>query len=169
MRTGTRAALRGVMTCDLAAAWWRVGVAVGRFQVPITALVWPVLVATDRGAYRLDRPGPRAGTRLPGPVVIAAAAAFTVLPGHLAQVTSPVTAAGFFGFAVLQGLIVWRSGLVVPAIGLHVVFDLATVGHVWAGAPLAARNLTVAAGVIAVPAATYAPLVRPRPRRLAIP
>ncbi len=67
-----------------------------------------------------------------GPVVFAivgAAVVFSVLPGHVEQMTGAASVVPFASLAVLLGYAAMRSGSLLPGIVVHVLLDLVTLAY----------------------------------------
>ena len=67
-----------------------------------------------------------------GPVVVAivgAAVVFSVLPGHVEQMTGAASVVPFASLAVLLGYAALRTGSLLPGIVVHVLLDLVTLAY----------------------------------------
>ena len=81
----------------------------------------------------------------PGFFALAAAAVvFTALPGHVEQMTSPVTMVSFASLALVLGYTVLRTGAIWPAAMIHALVDLVTLAA-WQGAGAPGLRVAVAA------------------------
>lgn len=70
---------------------------------------------------------------LPGVLaVVASGLVFTVLPGHVAQISDPAHALPFTALGMVLGYVVLRTGAIVPAVMTHALLNLATI-TTWAG------------------------------------
>jgi hypothetical protein len=90
------------------------------------AVVLLIGAACARAAGRDWRDTARWGT---GPVVVAivgAAVVFSVLPGHVQQMTGAASVVPFACLAVLLGYAALRTGSLVPGVVVHVLLDLVT-------------------------------------------
>ncbi len=81
----------------------------------------------------------------PGFVALGAAAVvFTALPGHVEQMTSPITMMSFASLALVLGYTVLRTGAIWPAVMVHALVDLVTLAA-WQGAGAPGLRVAVAA------------------------
>ncbi len=107
-----------------------------------------VVVVLGAGCARLlGRPWRNPGQwgSAPGFVALGGAAiVFSVLPGHVEQMTGPTTTLPFAAFALVLGYTVLRTGTVWPAVLVHALVDVATFA-VWSGAAPAGLRLAVVA------------------------
>jgi len=91
---------------------------------------------------------PRQWGATPGFVgLVAAAVVFSVLPGHVAQMTTVTRSLSFASLALLLGYTVLRTGAVWPAILVHALIDVMTLAA-WQGSGLALVRLATAAGAL---------------------
>ncbi len=91
---------------------------------------------------------PRQWGAMPGFVgLVAAAVVFSVLPGHVAQMTTVTRSLSFASLALLLGYTVLRTGAVWPAILVHALIDVMTLAA-WQGSGLALVRLATAAGAL---------------------
>jgi membrane protease YdiL (CAAX protease family) len=93
-----------------------------------------------------DWRNPRDWGAAPGFFALAAAAAvvFTALPGHVEQVTNPVTMVSFASLAIVLGYTVLRTGTLSPAVMVHALVDLVTLAA-WQGAGAPGLRVAIAA------------------------
>jgi membrane protease YdiL (CAAX protease family) len=71
----------------------------------------------------------------PGVVaLVVAALAFSVLPGHVAQMSGLATVVPFASLALVLGWVVLRTGALWPAVVAHAILNLVTIGVLVAGA-----------------------------------
>jgi membrane protease YdiL (CAAX protease family) len=81
----------------------------------------------------------------PGFFALAAAAVvFTALPGHVEQMTNPVTMVSFASLALVLGYTVLRTGAIWPAAMVHALVDLVTLAA-WQGAGAPGLRVAIAA------------------------
>ena len=81
-----------------------------------------------------------------GPVMaglVGAALSFSVLPGHVQQMTGVGSVVPFASLAVLLGYVALRTGSVLPCIAVHVLLDLSALAF-FAGSITAAMRFTIA-------------------------
>ena len=91
---------------------------------------------------------PRHWGATPGFVgLVAAAVVFSVLPGHVAQMTTVPRSLSFASLALLLGYTVLRTGAVWPAILVHALINVMTLAA-WQGSGLALVRLAMAAGAL---------------------
>jgi hypothetical protein len=84
----------------------------------------------------------------PGFVALGVAAvAFSVLPGHVAQMTTVARGLSFASLALLLGYTVLRTGVVWPAVMVHALINVMTLAA-WQGSGLAPARLAIAAGAL---------------------
>ena len=103
---------------------------------------------------RRDWHNPRDWGAAPGLVALGAAAlVFTVLPGHVVQMTSLATAVSFASLALLLGYIVLRTGAVWPAVLVHALLNLTTIAARRGASPAALRLVIAATALGALVAA----------------
>ncbi len=92
-----------------------------------------------------DWRNPRDWGAAPGYLALAAAAVvFTALPGHVEQVTNPVTMLSFASLAIVLGYTVLRTGAIWPAAMVHALVDLVTLAA-WQGAGAPGLRMAIAA------------------------
>ena len=99
-----------------------------------------------------------------GPIligIVAAAVVFSVLPGHVEQMSDLVTVVPFASLAILLGYVSLRTGSILPAIVTHVLLDLLAL-TAFAGA-IGESSRLVAAGAVLI---ALAVALRPAGRRL---
>ena len=85
-----------------------------------------------------------------GPVVIAlvgAALVFSLLPGHVEQMTGATSIVPFASLAVLLGYIALRTGSLLPGILVHVLLDVITLAY-FAGELSAPERVSIAASAL---------------------
>jgi membrane protease YdiL (CAAX protease family) len=87
----------------------------------------------------------------PGVVaLLVSSAVFSVLPGHVAQMSDAFHALPFASFGLVMGYAVLRTGAIMPAAIVHALMNLATVAAVSGEASLAGRNLLSAVALAAL-------------------
>ena len=97
---------------------------------------------------------PRDWGTAPGLVGLAAAAVlFSLLPGHVVQVTGPTTSLAFASLALLLGYTVLRTGAVWPAAMVHALLNLTTIATWQTGGPQGVRLALAATALVALVAA----------------
>jgi hypothetical protein len=79
--------------------------------------------------------------------VIGAALAFTVMPGHLEQMATPLHAVPFAALAMLLTYTVLRTGAIVPGVAVHALLNVATVAYLEGTIPRGMWTLFVVAGL----------------------
>lgn len=82
-----------------------------------------------------------------GPVVVSlvgGALVFSVLPGHVDQMTGATSIVSFASLAMLIGYVALRTGSLLPGIVVHVLLDIITLAY-FAGALSASERVAVAA------------------------
>jgi hypothetical protein len=82
-----------------------------------------------------------------GPAVVGllgGALVFSVLPGHVEQMTGATSMVPFASLAMLLGYVALRTGSVVPGIVAHVLLDVVTLGY-FSGALSASARVSIAA------------------------
>jgi hypothetical protein len=95
-----------------------------------------------------DWRSPRRWGSAPGFVGLGAAAVlFSVLPGHVAQMTTATRSLSFASLALLLGYTVLRTGVVWPAILAHALVNVMTMAA-WQGRGLADLRLATAPGAL---------------------
>lgn len=152
---------------------WRevVGVlltAVGEELVYRLAAVLLVGAACARLAGRDWRDTAAWGT---GPIVgalVGAGVVFSVLPGHVDQMTGFGSVVPFASLAVLLGYAALRTGSLVPCIAVHALLDLVALAY-FAGAIGAAGRLVAACAVLVGLAVALMPAGRRLGRRRRVP
>jgi hypothetical protein len=97
--------------------------------------------------------GPVAGGLVGGAVV------FSLLPGHVSQMTGVGNVVPFASLAVLLGYSALRTGSLVPAVAVHILLDLVALAF-FAGALDATARLVAACAVLVVLAAGLMPAGR---------
>jgi membrane protease YdiL (CAAX protease family) len=86
-----------------------------------------------------------------GPGVVAllvAAFAFSVLPGHVAQMSGAATIVPFASLALVLGWVVLRTGALWPAVGAHAILNLVTIAVLVADGSAALRLGVVGATLL---------------------
>ncbi|WP_421118193.1 type II CAAX prenyl endopeptidase Rce1 family protein [Aquihabitans daechungensis] len=119
-------------------------------------LAIPAVVAA---ALRLGNVRPNAA-RIAG--LVAGALWFCLLPGHVEQMTSPITVVPYVAFATLSAFIVYRSGSILPLALGHAVSNLLTFLMFGAAVTADARGLALAS-VLCLLVLAYG-----RPRRITV-
>ena len=95
-----------------------------------------------------DWRSPRHWGAAPGFVGLGVAAVvFSLLPGHVAQMTTLTRSLSFASLALLLGYTVLRTGAVWPAIVVHALINVMTLAA-WQGSGLALVRLAMAAGAL---------------------
>jgi hypothetical protein len=79
--------------------------------------------------------------------LVTAAASFTLMPGHLAQVGAAWQAVPFISVGLLLTYVVLRTGALLPGILVHALLNLATVCYLWGAMPRVLWVLTVVAAL----------------------
>ena len=82
--------------------------------------------------------------------LLAAAALFSGLPGHVVQVNGPSTSVAFASLALLLGYTVLRTGTVWPAVLAHALLNLTTIATWQASGPQGLRLALAAATLVAL-------------------
>jgi hypothetical protein len=91
---------------------------------------------------------PRRWGATPGFVALGlAAVVFSLLPGHVAQMTTVARSLSFASLALLLGYTVLRTGVVWPAVLVHALINVMTLAA-WQGSGLAPARLAIAAGAL---------------------
>jgi membrane protease YdiL (CAAX protease family) len=114
------------------------------FRVAALLALGAVLARLLGRAWRNPRDwGPAPGFAALG----ATALLFSVLPGHVAQMTNPVTTLSFASLSLLLGYTVLRTGAVWPAVLAHALLNLTTIAA-WRAASPAGVRLAIAASAL---------------------
>ena len=88
-----------------------------------------------------------------GPIVVAmigAAVVFSVLPGHVEQMTGATSVVPFASLAVLLGYAALRTGSVLPGIVVHVLLDVVTLAYFAGQVSASSRSAVAATALVAL-------------------
>lgn len=92
---------------------------------------------------------------LPGvTALVVSGAVFTLLPGHVAQISDTLHALPFISLGVVLGYAVLRTGALIPATVVHAFLNLTTIATVANDSPPILRTLLAAATLVALIAGT---------------
>ena len=86
--------------------------------------------------------------------LLAAGLIFTLLPGHVAQMSDTLHALPFASLGIVLGYAVLRTGALIPAAIVHALLNLTTIAAVSTGAPVALRTGLATAALLALVAGT---------------
>jgi hypothetical protein len=100
--------------------------------------------------------GPVAGVT----ALIAGGAIFTVLPGHVAQMNSALTALPFASLGVVLGYAVLRTGALFPAVVVHAFLNIATIAVLAGEVSAEMRTALAIAALVALVSGTIVAGVR---------
>ena len=110
---------------------------------------------------RRDWRNPEAWGLLPGVVAIGGSGlVFTLLPGHVAQMSSTLGAVPFASLGIVLGYVVLRTGALLPATAVHASLNLVTIAALTTGTGGTARMAFAATALVALVLATIVAGVR---------
>jgi membrane protease YdiL (CAAX protease family) len=82
--------------------------------------------------------------------IVASGVVFTVLPGHVAQISDTLHALPFVALGMVLGYAMLRTGALLPAVVVHALLNLATIAAFKGEIPIALRSTLAAALLIAL-------------------
>jgi Type II CAAX prenyl endopeptidase Rce1-like len=82
--------------------------------------------------------------------IVAAGLVFTVLPGHVAQISDTLHALPFVALGMVLGYAMLRTGALLPAVVVHALLNLATIAAFKGEMPLALRSALAATLLLAL-------------------
>jgi hypothetical protein len=82
--------------------------------------------------------------------IVASGLVFTVLPGHVAQISDTLHALPFVALGMVLGYAMLRTGALLPAVVVHALLNLATIAAFKGAIPIALRSTLAAALLLAL-------------------
>lgn len=86
--------------------------------------------------------------------IVGAGVVFSLLPGHVAQMSDTLHAVPFVSLGVVFGYVVLRTGALLPAAMVHALLNLATIAAVYEATPIMFRTALAATALLALIAGT---------------
>lgn len=122
-------------------------------EIPFRLVAPLVIMAVVVRALRITTPRARFVARL---VALAASVVwFTVLPGHLAQMTSAISVLPFLATAAMFLMVLHRSGSILPPMITHAIMNLLTFSVTGGALTMAERSVGLGLALFALSGAWY--------------